>query len=291
MESIKIILEFIGLTAGIIVSVITITKTILKAKEKKEESRRNNIINNQGNIVGNITQTQYNQTNVYKIEQNIESIQQKQRTVEEISNIIEYFFSKGIIITFIVLLAYNLYEKLSNESFILTNLINNTTHNFRIILSTVYESFGHISSIIIPMIFFLSFLLFIKNVIFKKGIIKTIVTISILTYANIMNLKVFSTYSLNEQVIKLIEENNTTIDSFSLHSILFNPLSFMFILIGIIITGIYLTSNLLKVTLTEIEFGPNQKLYFAFAILIYLGIPILIFYNHLIPDITLLNTH
>ena len=290
MENIKIILEIIASIVAIAVSIITIIKISLKIKENNEDSKRNNIINNHGNIIGNITQNQYNQTHIYKIEQNINNIQQTQKRVEEISNIIESCFSKGIIISFVFLLFYNVYEMWNNNSLISVNSINNITYNFTLITSTIYKSFGQISSIIIPLIFFLSFLLLIKNIVLKKDRIKTIFIISILFYANIINLKVFSKYSLNEQVIKLIENNNS-LNSISIHSILFNPLSFMFILISIIITGIYLTSYLLKVTLTEIEFGPKKKLSFVFATFIYLGIPILIFYNYLLPDITLLNIH
>ncbi|GAA0337419.1 hypothetical protein GCM10008931_31260 [Oceanobacillus oncorhynchi subsp. oncorhynchi] len=214
MENIKSILEFIVMVAGGVVSFIAISKIILNVKENREEKRRNNIINNQGIIIGDINQNQYNQTIIYKIEQKIENIHRKQNRMDKLSNWIairvERYFSKIIVFIFLIFLGYNLYQEWNNNLLnnLATDFFNTTSQIFHILTISMYKSFGDISTVIIPIIFFISFLLVINSIIFRKNLLKIIPIISILTYGNIMNLKVFSNYSLNEQVIKLIQDND-----------------------------------------------------------------------------------
>ncbi|GAA0345529.1 hypothetical protein GCM10008931_40970 [Oceanobacillus oncorhynchi subsp. oncorhynchi] len=83
--------------------------------------------------------------------------------------------------------------------------------------------------------------------------------------------------------------NDLDLSSMSLHALLYNSFILFFILIILIVIGIYISSNLLKITLTEND--PDKIFKFTGIIIIYLALPILFFYNHLVPDITLWNIH
>lgn len=270
MDSLPLFIELIPPLLSIPVSIIAIIEFLLKRKENREKEHLANIINNRGVLNGDIHQTINFPTTVTTVKKRVKTIEAKQEDLETICKYIRKAFSLTIVVVFILIALNNITQNWGEESHILDNT--------KMVSISLYEAFGTMIKVIIPLLFLLSLILLTKSIVYKQNLGKTIMTFITLTVANVMNWMLFSTYSLGNQVDKLLEQNSIEIESLSLEKILEIPFILIMILIILIIASWCIANYLLQVTLTGINFQLKLKIDFTIAILFYLGIPTLIFY-------------